>query len=295
MFSILPRNRNVDLLRLLVAYEIIWDFLDNVNERTASVGIKNGLQLHRALVDAIDLTRPISDYYKHIPTYDDSSYLYTLVAACRRNCAALPSYGRVRTALVREAVRGMVCALNHDLDPIHRDARLKAWAATESAATGQALWFELTGAASTNLTVFALLALASEAACSDDAITRASHAYFPWISVLTSMLDSYVDQFDDASSGNHSYIAHYPTPQLAIKRMRRLIRRCLAEASSLDQAERHIVIAGCMFAMYLSRDTAMAPGLRTTTMQLIQSGGSLTRFLYPILKFWRMVYGLRSV
>ena len=29
------------------------------------------------------------------------------------------------------------------------------------------------------------------------------------------MLDSYVDQAEDAANGDHSYIAHYPTPELA--------------------------------------------------------------------------------
>ena len=36
--ALLPRARNPDLLRLLVAYEIIWDFLDSVNEHGASAG-----------------------------------------------------------------------------------------------------------------------------------------------------------------------------------------------------------------------------------------------------------------
>ena len=38
LFSILPRRRNRDLLRLLVAYQMIWDFLDSVSERGACEG-----------------------------------------------------------------------------------------------------------------------------------------------------------------------------------------------------------------------------------------------------------------
>ncbi|HEV7527994.1 MAG TPA: DUF2600 family protein, partial [Solirubrobacteraceae bacterium] len=38
LFWILPRQRDPNLLRLLVAYEIIWDFLDCVNERGACEG-----------------------------------------------------------------------------------------------------------------------------------------------------------------------------------------------------------------------------------------------------------------
>jgi len=48
LFWILPRRRHHDLLRLLVTYELIWDFLDCLNERGASEGTANGRQLHRA-------------------------------------------------------------------------------------------------------------------------------------------------------------------------------------------------------------------------------------------------------
>jgi tetraprenyl-beta-curcumene synthase len=280
-------------MRLLVAYEIIWDFLDNVNERNASAGVANGLQLHLALVEALDPARPTADYYKYIPDYDDGGYLRALVAQCRAGCASLPSYDRIRQSAVREAVRGQICAINHDPDPQRRDAALKAWAMREAPAEREASWFELTGAASTNLTVYAMLALAGEPACRDDRITRTARAYFPWISVLTVMLDSFVDQFEDARSGNHSYVGHYPTPASAAERICLLIRRGQQEAGSLDDGEKHTVIAGCMIAMYLSKDSALTPAMRETTRRMVDAGGSLTRLLHPVLRLWRTAYGLR--
>jgi tetraprenyl-beta-curcumene synthase len=294
LFSILPRARNPTLLRLLVAYEIIWDYLDNINERSVSAGVTNGLQLHRALVDALDPGSPIADYYHHSPWRNDGGYLRALVMACRAHCERLPSYAPLRPQLIREAVRGQICALNHAPDASQRDALLEDWAKREFPYGHEAQWFELSAAASTNLTVFALLALASEPTCSEDLITQTAHAYFPWISVLTAMLDSYVDQDEDAASGSHSYVAHYPTPKLAIERVDQLMRRCVAEALALRDGEEHVVIAGCMFAMYLSRDSALAPPMRETTARLIRAGGSLARILHPLLRLWRMVYGLRS-
>jgi tetraprenyl-beta-curcumene synthase len=295
LFSILPRTRNPSLLRLLVAYEIIWDFLDNVNERSANVGVANGLQLHLALIDALDPARPISDYYKLCPGYDDCGYLRALVIDCRANCAHLPSYNRIRLSVTREAFRGQVCAINHDPDPAGRDATLLAWAIREFPSGHEASWFELTAAASTDLTIYALLALASEQTCTDEQIARISSAYFPWVSVLTAMLDSYADQHEDQSSGNHSYMAHYSTPELATERICVLISRCLEEAGSLKDGEKHILIAACMFAMYLSKDSALAPSMGETTRRLVESGGSLTRVLHPILRLWRAAYGLGSV
>jgi tetraprenyl-beta-curcumene synthase len=293
-FSILSRARNPTLLRLLIAYEIIWDYLDNINERSANAGVANGLHLHRALVDALDPGSPIADYYRHSPWREDGGYLRTLVMACRAHCERLPSYAAVRPLLIQEAIRGQVCALNHAPDTYQRDCLLKDWAESEFLHGHEAQWFELTAAASTNLTVFALLALASEPTCSELVIAQTARAYFPWISVLTAMLDSYVDQDEDAASDGHSYITHYPTPQVAIERVCYLMRRCLAEARALRDGEKHVVIAGCMFAMYLSRDSALAPPLRETTARLVCAGGSLARILHPLLRLWRTIYGLRS-
>jgi tetraprenyl-beta-curcumene synthase len=294
LFSILPRARSPSLLRLLVAYEIIWDFLDSVNERGAVAGQANGQRLHIALIDALDPARPNSDYYRYHPWRDDVGYLRALVTACRENCARLPSYERVRHLVVREATRGQVCAINHDLDPLSRDTALEAWVAKEFPSGHEALWFELSAAASTDLTIFALLALASEPACTDGEATRTSRAYFPWASALAAMLDSYVDQIEDAANGDHSYVAHYPTLELATQHIRLFIRRCLREAHSLRNGEKHVLIAACMFAMYLSKDSALTPAMRETTTRIVDSGGSLTRVLHPILRLWRTVYGLRS-
>jgi tetraprenyl-beta-curcumene synthase len=294
LFSILPKTRSLGLLRLFVSYEIIWDFLDSVNERGASTGQANGRQLHLALIEALDPGRPISDYYRHHPWKDDGGYLRALVEACREGCARLPAYERVRPLVVAEATKAQVLAINHDLDPTTRAATLRAWAARERPAGSQVTWFELSGAASAGLTIYALLVLAAEPACTDADIARARNAYFPWISVLATMLDSYVDQFDDAENDDHSYVAHYSTQQLAAQRIRQLIRRGLSEASALPNGERHTLIVACMAAMYLSKDSARTPAMRATTRSFIDAGGSLTKLLLPILRLWRIVYSQRS-
>lgn len=293
LFCTIPHARNPNLLRLLVAYEIIWDYLDCVNERGASAGQANGRQLHLALVDALDLTRPISDYYKYHPQRNDGGYLRTLVEFCRENSRKLPSYWTIRPLLVREAIRAQVLAINHDLDPARRDADLQQWSAHEFPTTADATWFELTGAASASLTVHALLALAAEPECDESSSLQICTAYFPWISATTTMLDSYVDQAEDIANGDHSYVAHYPTPQLATARIHELVERCILEAGALKDGERHTVIAACMVAMYLSKDSAHTEAMRDATRSFVRAGGSLTRLLLPILRLWRIAYAQR--
>jgi tetraprenyl-beta-curcumene synthase len=294
LFAVLPRARNRNLLRLLVTYQIIWDFLDSVNEHGATAGQANGRQLHLALIEALDPARPISDYYRHHPWHDDSGYLCALVSVCRECCLRLPSYDRVRSLIVREAARAQVLAINHDLDPVRRDRSLQSWSIEEFPSGHEASWFELSGAASAGLTIFALLALASERTCSEAEIAHTYSAYFPWTSATATMLDSYVDQVDDAESGDHIYVSHYPTPSLATERIRALTRRSLREAHSLKSSEKHILIATSMIAMYLSKDSARAADTRETTRCLTAAGGSLTRLLVPILRLWRIAYAQRA-
>lgn len=295
LFTILPKTRSNDLLRLLVSYEVIWDFLDNLNERTAQQGLASGLQLHLALIEALDDQTPISDFYHHIPRHKDNQYLRGLVTTCKETYTRLPSSRQLAHPLLHEARRSQVCALNHAPDHVERDDALKAWARTEFPNGHEATWFELTAAASTDLTIFALLALASNARCAPSQTTEICEAYYPWVSVLTAMLDSYVDYREDSNNDTHNYLAHYPTQTAAIERIRLLIRRCLHEGRSLTDAHKHLVIATCMFSMYLSKTTALQPESRTATRQLLASGGTLTRLLHPILRLWRRLYGLRSV
>lgn len=294
LFSILPRARDTNLLRLLVAYQIIWDFLDCVNERGATSGQINGRQLHLALIDALDPERPLSDYYRYHPWRSDGDYLRTLVTVCRENCARLPSHGRIRDLVVREVMRVQVLAINHDRDWQHRDATLEVWARREFPSGHEASWFELTGAASAGLTIFALLALAGSPTCTDSDIARTRSAYYPWISGAATMLDSYVDQAEDVANGDHVYMSHYPTPEFATQRICLLVRRSLCEARSLKDGEKHILIVASMIAMYLSKDSALTPDAREATVRILNAGGSLTRLLHPILRLWRTAYGLRS-
>ena len=118
LFSILPKYRDAYLLKLLVAYQVLWDFLDTISERGAHVGQTNGSQLHRALVEALDPEAPVSDYYRHHPWKDDGGYLLALVETCRSMCIELPSYRRVRRLMLDGVARCAIQSLTMSLNRI---------------------------------------------------------------------------------------------------------------------------------------------------------------------------------
>lgn len=292
LFWVLPRHRNRELLRLLVAFQTMWDYLDNITERYTSRA--NSGQLHLALIEALDPDAPMSYYYRHHPWEDDGGYLRELVETCRAGCVALPAYSRVRPHVLAGVARfAFVQGINHDRDPERRDATLRVWAERHSPKECELVWFELAAAAS-GFMPHVLLTLAADVSCAEYDIAETLKAYFPSVALLVTMLDSYVDQIDDALSGNHSYIAHYGDADVAMERLRAISDQAAREARALRNGHRHATIIACMIAMHLTRDRAYTPGMRPRTRTIVNAGGSLTRLLLPFIRVWRVAYLKRA-
>jgi tetraprenyl-beta-curcumene synthase len=244
----------------------------------------------------------LSDYYRHHHTRNDGGYVRTLVESCRAHCAALPSYEEVRPFLSRAASLSAVLAINHEPDPALREQALQQWDNDYAAAHpghepgtgGEQAWYERTAGASAWLTVLAMLALAAEPAPAARAAEQTYAAYLDWIAPAGAMLDSYGDIAEDTAGGEHSYIAHYPSMEVAVERVSELVRRSRTEARALPGGARHDVIAACMIAFYLSKDSVRAPEMRQSTRKLRRAGGPLVGMLAPVLRMWRMAYGQRS-
>jgi tetraprenyl-beta-curcumene synthase len=290
LFWTIPNGRSSNLLRLLVAFEVMADFLDSASERGVHAGTANGIQLHLALSEALDPGAPLSRYYRYHPWHEDGGYLRALVVACRERCLGLPSYGDVRALAIHAATLAQVLGLNHEPDPQVRDAALREWARQETHNWGELAWFECTAAASGWLTVLALFALAAEGQLEEGCVRDTCAAYLPWISLIATMLDSYADQAQDAAEEQHSYIAHYPCAEEAVERVGELVHEAARQARALPDGARHTVIVACMIAMYLSKDSSRTPQMRARTRSLAAAGGSLPRLLLPVLRAWRVLY-----
>lgn len=288
LFTLLPKRRNRDLLKLLVAYQVMWDFLDSASERGACNGPRNGFQLHRALVEALDPRTSISDYYMHHVSKDDGGFLLQLVETCRALIRMLPCYCQISELILDGVERCSVQSLNHEPDPHARDAALRAWAGRAFSSDESLRWFELTAAASAYLP-YALLALAAEPSCDASEANAVNSAYFPWVSLAVAMLDSYVDRTEDATGDNHSYISHYRSESLAVVRLRTVIGQALARVAHLRKGRRHTIIVASMVAMYLAKEGANTSRLRKQTRSLVRAGGWLTMLLLPAAYAWRTI------
>jgi tetraprenyl-beta-curcumene synthase len=293
LFWTLPSRRADELLSLLVAFQTIANYLDYTSERGAEHRGATAESLMFALVDAVDVGAPLRDYYADHPWTDDGGYLRQLVLFCQHACARLPRYEQARSRLICEARRGHALELSHDPEPARRDAALERFAAEEFGPVAGASWFELAGAATSLLAVIVQLALAADETTTDADLNAALDLYRPWVGALSVMLDSYLDQAQDAETGDWSAIAYYPDQQTANRRIAALMERALRDAAQLRHGQRHVLILATMIAMYLTGDGATSGSVAARTRDLRRAGGPLTTTLIPVLRCWRVVYGQR--
>ena len=277
-FAVLaPRPQRARVVRAVVAFQAIYDYVDTLAEQPSADPVENGRQLHRALLSALDpdtgqpdpgqadTMRPDTgrpDYYVHSLHKEDGGYLGELIDACRRAFGALPSHASLR-APAQGAVQRIVAfqGLAHDGEDGHGDAWLEfsAWADAQTPQGSGLLWWETAAGAASSLLVFALIAAAAQPSVSEEDISAIVRAYFPWIGALHLLLDSLIDKADDIRGGRYSLVDHYASPRELAVRLQAISAEAMRASEALPNGRRHGLILAAMASFYLSQPQASAP------------------------------------
>ncbi len=253
-FAVLaPRRHRAALVRLMVCFQIAYDYLDAINEERDAAVLRNGLQLHQALTDAVSSRSAGCDYYRYHPQRDDGGYLVDLVRACQDALRMLPSASAIESLLIHAAERCREAQSRNHAMLVEGDGPLIDWAGSQRE-TGGYLWWELAAAGISCLALHALFAAAACATTQEQA-SRIDMAYFPSVCAISALLDSLVDQSDDSAGTNHSFVAHYESPTLAARRFAAITNEASTLSSVLTDHRRHRVILAGIASFYLS-----APG-----------------------------------
>jgi tetraprenyl-beta-curcumene synthase len=275
-----PARHRTAVVRSLVAYQLMLDYLDGVSERPSDDPLANGLVLHKAFEVALDPDAAPVDYYAHSPARADGGYLDELIAVCRASLRELPSYEAARAPLQRQA---RLCresqALNHALGSAAVLDQLDNWAArtaSESELEPGFEWWELiAAAAASSLCVGALLALAATPGATEDEARRVEAAYFPWASGLNALLDSLVDLDEDPEDASH--MRRYDSHEHAAERLATIASGARERVSALPDGALHEAILAAMGALYLVHEDAWRPGREPISLAVCGALGPLTR------------------
>jgi tetraprenyl-beta-curcumene synthase len=286
--TFVPSDVRTAVIQAAVAFQAVYDYVDSLVEQPTKDPVANGRALHQALDVALTPGRAHPDYYAHHPQRDDGGYLTSLVDACRTGLRALPAYPTVRTS-ARRAVGRMVeyQTLIHAAGAPEPHTSLMTWA---KAATPDGLdfeWWETAAAAASSLLVFALIAEAARPDLSAAETAALERAYFPWIGALHVLLDSLIDQPEDAVIGHPSLVENYQNSLETAERMSAIARRARVQIGALRRPAPHVLLLTAMCCFYLSSGSTRRPSARLAARRIASALGVLTRPMLLILRLRR--------
>jgi tetraprenyl-beta-curcumene synthase len=290
IFAILaPPMHRRSVTRLLVTYQVMYDYLDTLTERPVPDPLANSRCLHRALTAAIGLSPPADGSYVHEEDHEDGGYLDDLIGSCRGAFEVLPGAAVVASCARRSVVRSAEGqSKNHAA--MHTDAvDLACWAIAEAPPDSGLHWWETAAAAGSSLATHALLAAAADPTLTLAAVWRIEAAYWPWVNGLNTLLESLVDRSEDALTGNHSYVSHYATPDQTAERLGMFAGRAADAVGGLPRGRRHAVILAAMASFYLAAPGADVPDAREAVRRVREELGTDIRLLLAILRLRRRI------
>ncbi|WP_238403178.1 tetraprenyl-beta-curcumene synthase family protein [Paenibacillus mesophilus] len=240
------------LIPLIVAFQTISDYLDNLCDRSTSLDPEDFRLLHRSMLDAVDPEAPAADYYALRNERDDGGYLRELVQTCKSCIAKLPSY-----PLVQDGVKELVGLygdlqvykhIRHDL----RERELLDWWEKHRPRFAHLRWNEFAAATGSTLGVFYLFLAAADNSLTASRVETIRQAYFPHVCGLHILLDYLIDQEEDLAGGDLNFCGYYEDGETTAQQIAHIAELARRDIARLEHPRFHRMIIEGLLALYLS-------------------------------------------
>jgi tetraprenyl-beta-curcumene synthase len=268
-----PRLHRAAVARAAMAFQATYDYADAISEQPDGGNDGNVHRLHQALVIALKPGARHPDYYARHTKTNDGGYLHYLVDRCRSALCPLPSFPIVAASVERAAARIVTYQRLNNPSPGGSFHAFSRWAVGITALGTDLRWWETGAAAGSSLAVFAFMSAAAQSALNVDHLAALENAYFPWIGSLHTLLDSLVDEEEDALTGQHRLTARYTSQQEAANRLRTLAVQASNHAKALSDGEHHMMILAAMVSFYLASPRANDSRVRLAADQVLTALG----------------------
>ncbi|MDF2522661.1 MAG: hypothetical protein K0R31_302 [Clostridiales bacterium] len=288
VFALYPNTDMQTTTKFIVSFQTISDYLDNLCDRAGVQNEESFRQLHQSMLDAVDLTRPLNDYYKYYPFKDDGLYLRSLVEECRSQIAKLPSFDKISESLIKYIKLYSNLQTYKHLAKNIREEQLIAWASKYSSDYPDITCWEFSAATGSTLGMFVLFSAASDPNLKTEDVKALNAAYFPWISGLHILLDYYIDAREDLREGDLNFTYYYKDLKCCEDRLSYFISRSLECCEDLPYPDFHVTVIKGLLAMYLS-DPKAEWGLNSIiSKNLIKKSPARTGTYHSICKLLRL-------
>ncbi|HZZ64174.1 MAG TPA: DUF2600 family protein [Candidatus Baltobacteraceae bacterium] len=267
--TFLPPMAREHYIEIVAPLEAIYDFLDSLCDRHPDTPVRAFRALHEALADALDPGRALHPYYEYGPCGDDGDYLVALV---RRVRAALLRLGDYELLLPHFRTAALLYADTQTFKHLpeeERQAACIAWFNEKGGRYRDLSWWEFGAACGSQFHVYAPLYAAF---CSEfDQIGKAYEAYFPALAALHVLLDSFIDQAEDAAHGELNWVTCYASNAQFIERVRELAGQARERFSDLRMPRAHVFTLRTMSLFYLTHPKIEPQGLDRQARTLLRA------------------------
>lgn len=270
------------LVPLIVAYQTISDYLDNLCDRSTSMDPVDFRQLHYSMQDALTPGAPVRDYYRYRKEKDDGGYLEGLVHACQEQISKLPSYASIQSKVLELSSLYSDLQVYKHIAHEKREAELLAWWKKYKPLYPQIQWQEFSAVTGSTIGIFALFCLATQKKVDPVYVEALNTSYFPWICGLHILLDYLIDLEEDRIGGDLNFVSYYGSSEEALVRMQYFIEQAKASLEQLPNPEFHRMIVEGLVAFYLAdrKVNRSQPQIYTISKQLLREASGLTSFLF---------------
>ncbi len=285
-----------DVIRFIVAYQTISDYLDNLCDRSTSLDPDDFALLHQSMQDAINPTALTRNYYELREEQEDGGYLIELVRTCQSVLADMVNYEHI------EAYLKKLCTFYCDLQ-IHKHVkweervhRLENWFTENKHQLPKDLtWYEFSACAGSTLGIFCLVSYAFRQDFTEHLATDIYKSYFPYVQGLHIMLDYFIDQEEDRQGDDLNFCFYYETENQMVERLCFFVDQANKDVEKIPDSKFHRMINQGLLGIYLADSKVKKQSsVKKYTKKLLRLGGSSAYFFYWNSKLYHAFKRMRK-
>lgn len=287
VFALLSGAHCKTVLRFIVAYQTISDYLDNLCDRSTSLNPEDFRMLHKAMTDALSPGNSLKNYYAFREEKNDGGYLHELVQVCQNTLLEMEDYLLIQGKMLELEALYADLQIHKHVKEGERLPRLIHWYKTNKEKALGLRWNEFAAASGSTLGIFCLAAYGFSGKMTSALAESIVESYFPYVQGLHILLDYYIDQEEDRAEGDLNFCNDYCDEVQMLERFQYFLILAEEKITQLPDMQFHRYIPKGLIGLYLSDEKVKKIDRNSyLRKQLLKKSGFTGWFLYYNIRLY---------
>ncbi|MDZ5783437.1 tetraprenyl-beta-curcumene synthase family protein [Marinococcus luteus] len=277
---IAPEYIRSELLRFIVAYQNISDYLDSICDMSQEEGVTFYRDIHEALKHALDPGASQQDYLKKKKGDGDGGFLADLVETCQSALQSFPGFSGAQPFMEELSMYYREMQIYKHIDVNEREAKLIELYEHFKDRVPPMTWYEFCAASGSTLGIYALAGYAARSPLAELQAKSIKEAHFPYVQGMHILLDYFIDQEEDVEQGSLNFTEKYASAGHMMSRLEFFKSEADKKVAKLPEAGFHKQLNKGLLSIYLSDEKVQAnETMKQQAKHLLRFGG-ITSLIY---------------